>query len=92
MYYVYILYSRSLDRFYTGFSKYRAKRCRQHVKGRTKWTSRANDWKEVFSKAFPDKASAHALEKKIKARGGPSDFFKLVTVGVTGSLDLRLYS
>ena len=46
--YVYILYSASLGRYYTGLSRFRQKRLRQHLKGQTSWTSRADDWIEVW--------------------------------------------
>ncbi len=65
---VYILHSQSLGMFYTGISKFRQKRHRQHLKGQTAWTSRANDWIEVWSVEVPDVATARALEKAIKAR------------------------
>jgi putative endonuclease len=69
MYYVYVLYSPSLDRFYTGMSKYTAKRERQHCKGQTRWASQADDRQQVWMTDVHDSAEARALEKKIKARG-----------------------
>jgi putative endonuclease len=68
-YYVYILYSPSLDKFYTGMSKFSVKRKRQHVKGQSSWTSKADDWIEVWKTQVDDSASARELEKKIKKRG-----------------------
>ena len=68
-YYTYILYSSSLNRFYIGISKYKEKRLRQHKKGQTLWTSRADDWKKVWSKEFDSSLDARVMEKKIKARG-----------------------
>ena len=66
---VYILYSSKLDRYYVGISKFRAKRHRQHLKGQTYWTSRADDWREIFHIAMPDMVTARVMEKKIKTRG-----------------------
>jgi putative endonuclease len=68
MYYVYILYSAKLDRFYTGMSKFSAKRLRQHNHGQTRWTSQANDWQEVWRKEVSDPGEARRLEKQIKTR------------------------
>ena len=68
-FYVYILYSESLNRFYTGFSKFHAKRRRQHVKGQSKWTSQADDWGEVWFTELDTAMEARRIEKKIKARG-----------------------
>ena len=67
--YVYILYSPSLNRFYTGLSKFHQKRHRQHRKGQTAWTSRASDWREIWITQAPDTLAARQLERQIKARG-----------------------
>jgi putative endonuclease len=69
MYHVYVLYSPSLDRFYTGMSKYTAKRERQHQKGQTRWTSQASDWQRIWETEVEDSGTARSLEKRIKARG-----------------------
>ncbi len=67
--YVYILYSRSLDRFYVGISQHLSQRLKQHLRGRSKWTARANDWQLIFHLAMDDYASARTMEKQIKAAG-----------------------
>jgi putative endonuclease len=69
MYYVYILFSESLNHFYTGFSTYRGVRRRQHNRGRSQWTSRADDWVEILSIKVASREEARELEKRIKARG-----------------------
>ncbi len=69
MYHVYILYSPSLQRFYIGMSKFTAKRERQHRRGQSSWTSRADDWQRVWWADVADSSAARALEKKIKGRG-----------------------
>ncbi|MDX9982475.1 MAG: GIY-YIG nuclease family protein [Lentisphaeria bacterium] len=69
MYYVYVLYSPTLDRFYTGMSAFAAKRERQHRKGQTAWTSRADDWQTLWRTETADSSQARTLEKRIKARG-----------------------
>jgi len=66
---VYILYSESLDRYYTGFSLHPEKRLRQHRAEKGHWTSRAPDWKIVWSQKTSTTDEARAMEKKIKARG-----------------------
>jgi len=68
-FYVYILYSVTLDSYYTGFSKYHAKRRRQHCRGETFSTQRAKDWEEAFCQRTETREEARALEKLIKARG-----------------------
>jgi putative endonuclease len=66
---VYILYSQKLGKYYTGISRYSAKRHRQHNHGQTHWSGRAADWAEVWRNEVPTFVAARILEKKIKARG-----------------------
>ncbi|MEI6972462.1 MAG: GIY-YIG nuclease family protein [bacterium] len=73
--YVYILYSDSLKRFYTGFSEFHWKRQRQHKQKHRGWTNQAHDWKEQFCTVAATVNEARSLEKKIKARGA-SRFLK----------------
>lgn len=68
-YYVYILYSKNLDKFYTGISEYSSKRKRQNCKGQRCWTSRADDWQEIWKTTFDSCQKARELERKIKKRG-----------------------
>jgi putative endonuclease len=68
-YHVYILFSPSLNKFYTGMSKFSAKRKRQHVKGQSQWTSKADDWFELWKIETQNSITARELEKKIKKRG-----------------------
>ena len=67
--YVYILYSKTLDKFYAGISAFKQKRLRQHRNGQTRWTSRADDGVELWATSSSDYASARMIEKAIKARG-----------------------
>ncbi len=66
---VYILHSKTLDCFYTGLSRFSAKRRRQHIKGQNHWTSRASDWVEIWQTRMMSTREARDLEKAIKARG-----------------------
>ena len=66
---VYILFSAKLDRYYTGFSKHPQRRLRQHLRGASAWTSRAEDWVMVYETRLESVAEGRALEKRIKARG-----------------------
>ena len=69
VYYVYIMFSGKLGKFYTGMSKFSEKRFRQHNKGQSPWTSQADDWIEVWMRQVNDVAEARELEIKIKKRG-----------------------
>lgn len=50
-------------------SKFSEKRKRQHVKGQSHWTSRVNDWQEIWHIKLENSQDARELEKKIKKRG-----------------------
>ncbi|MBU4200979.1 MAG: GIY-YIG nuclease family protein [Verrucomicrobia bacterium] len=66
---VYILYSKQVNQYYTGFSGIPVKRLKQHVAGQGAWTAQAADWRTVFSKWCKTRLEARNLEKRIKARG-----------------------
>ena len=66
---VYILHSRTLDRFYTGFTAKGPLRVRQHRRKHLGWTGQTQDWMEVFSAPVNTRAEARELEQQIKARG-----------------------
>ena len=68
-YRVYILHSASLNRYYVGFTRRETERIREHNRGKTYWTSRADDWQEVYTKEVATVAEARTLEKAIKSRG-----------------------
>ena len=66
MFYVYILYSKSKDVFYKGFSTDIEKRLDYHNSGKSTFTSMANDWELVFSNFFEIKKEALIEEKRLK--------------------------
>lgn len=71
MFYTYILYSKSLDRYYIGYSSDIEKRLAQHNSGfhRTKFTRKnANDWELVYKEEFKTKTESIKRENEIKAK------------------------
>jgi len=66
MYYIYILYSVNLDRFYTGYSSNPAERLLKHNRKHKGFTGKTNDWKLVYTEKFASKSEALAREKQIK--------------------------
>jgi len=66
---VYVLHSGKLDRYYVGIAKSVRDRLKQHLRGQSHWTSRADDWGVVFTRAVSSIAEARTLEKQIKSRG-----------------------
>ena len=69
VHHVYILFSVSLNKYYTGFSRFTDKRTRQHNKAQTSWTSKATDWEKVWMVQVSSVDKARDLEKKIKSCG-----------------------
>ncbi len=67
MYYVYILYSESLDRFYIGSAADIQARLIKHLQNHSGYTAKAKDWSIVYSEAFSTRSHAMAREKQIKA-------------------------
>jgi putative endonuclease len=68
-YHTYILYSEKLSRFYIGFTSNLAKRLIHHNSSQDRFSKKGVPWTLIHAIECPDKASAMALEKKIKARG-----------------------
>ena len=63
---VYILYSPSIDRYYTGQTADLDKRLRLHAAGETKSTCMVGDWLLVCSQSLPNRTEAMKLEHKLK--------------------------
>jgi putative endonuclease len=69
MFYTYILYSESLNKFYIGYCKDLKIRLERHGKDKSKFTGKVNDWKLIKNFEFKTKSEAIKLELKIKKRG-----------------------
>ncbi|MFL9831187.1 GIY-YIG nuclease family protein [Flavobacterium sp. ARAG 55.4] len=66
MFYVYILYSASLDVYYKGFTSNVKGRLESHLLGKSEFTSRANDWTLVYINEYETKQLALIEEKRLK--------------------------
>ena len=66
MYYVYILYSKALDRYYIGYCKDVVSRLSKHLSNHIGYTGRAKDWEVVYQEPYEDKRSAMCREREIK--------------------------
>lgn len=64
--FVYILKSKTTDKYYTGISENPSRRLEYHNTIEKGFTSRYRPWEIVFTIEFPDKISALAAERKIK--------------------------
>ncbi|TDH26121.1 GIY-YIG nuclease family protein [Segetibacter sp. 3557_3] len=68
-YYIYILFSDSLQQFYTGSTQDLAKRLNDHNNGWSKHTSKGVPWKLVYTKVYEGRTEALKAENNIKKRG-----------------------
>ncbi len=66
-YYVYILYSEKLNKYYIGYTKGVAERLIKHNQNRKGFTSRAKDWVVVYQEEYKTKTEAYAREREIKS-------------------------
>jgi len=66
MFYVYIIYSKSLSVYYKGFTTDFSKRLEYHNSGKSTYTSKASDWERVYLKSYDDKKEALIEERRLK--------------------------
>ncbi len=65
-YFLYILKSKSFDKFYTGISQNPHRRLEYHNSIEKGFTARYRPWEIVFTKEFDSKHEALLVERKIK--------------------------
>ncbi len=69
MHYVYIIFSRSLSKFYAGETSDLEIRLKGHNSNKNRFTGKVNDWVLVWKTEFPARTEALKFERKIKKRG-----------------------
>ena len=67
-YFVYIIYSLKLDKFYVGYTENISVRLNQHNEGISSFTSKARDWDLKYTEAFSSREEAHKREMEIKRK------------------------
>ena len=65
-FYVYILHSSYLNKYYIGHTSNIEERLRSHLFNHSGFSSKAKDWNVVYSEEFPSKIEAQARELQIK--------------------------
>jgi putative endonuclease len=65
-YFLYILYSESIDHYYIGISENPELRLQRHNTFKTGWTKQGRPWKLVFTREFESKQTAAKWENWIK--------------------------
>ena len=78
MYFVYILYSARVDRYYVGQTEDLALRMVSHLSGISRYTSIANDWKMVYSEQFETRSDAIKRENEIKRKKSKKYIQKII--------------
>ena len=68
MYYVYIIYSKKLNRYYIGYTEDFLKRLVEHNSGISTYTSKANDWILKYIETHLNRLDAHRREMEIKGK------------------------
>jgi predicted GIY-YIG superfamily endonuclease len=76
-YFVYVLWSPSGHRFYTGISEDPQHRTDQHNQGISNWTARYRPWRLVYLEGFDDYTDARKRELQLKAQKPGQGFFRL---------------
>ena len=69
MFYVYILFSSSLEKYYVGYTESVSIRLNQHNTGKGNYTSKGIPWILITTFECTSRSSAIQLELKIKKRG-----------------------
>jgi putative endonuclease len=78
MFFTYIIFSNTLDKFYIGSTENLKDRLLRHNRGCTKFTSKANDWKLVYFEVFNSKSDAIKREFDIKNKKSRKYILKLI--------------
>ena len=69
MYFIYILYSVSANKYYVGHTDNLERRLFEHNNGMTRFTSNiASDWIIMYTETFESRTLAAKREREIKAR------------------------
>ncbi|NAS29483.1 GIY-YIG nuclease family protein [Flavobacteriaceae bacterium R38] len=70
MYFVYVLYSPSFDRYYIGMTQDYEKRLKEHNNGKTKSTKAFKPWEIIYKEIFNSREEAIDREKYLKSAAG----------------------
>ena len=76
----YILYSKTLDRYYVGHTEDAPEeRLRRHLSRHDGFTGKAKDWAVVHTEGYPSKKEAYARERQVKAWKSRTKIERLIT-------------
>jgi putative endonuclease len=78
MYTLYILYSKSIDSYYVGYTNSIDRRLSEHNRKKGKFTDRGIPWEIVYSENLKSKKEAMAREMFIKSKKSRSFIIELI--------------
>ena len=78
MFVMYILYSKSIDRYYVGYTNDIDRRFSEHNRIKHKYTDSGIPWSLVYSETYNTKKEAMQREKFIKSQKSKQFIFELV--------------
>ena len=78
MFYTYIIYSKTLDKYYVGHTKDLNERIARHNRGGNKYTSKGQPWEIAYFKNFETKELAYKRERQIKGWKSKKMIIKLI--------------
>ena len=78
MFVVYILYSKSFDRYYVGYTNDLERRISEHNRKKGKFTDAGIPWVVVYFELYKTKKEAMAREKLIKSRKSKTFILELL--------------
>ena len=68
LYYTYILYSETADRFYVGSTGNLERRIEDHKRGKAKYTRQVNNWQLKYFEKYNTRSESYQREQYIKRR------------------------
>jgi putative endonuclease len=77
-YYVYILKSKIVDRYYVGSTRNLNRRLIEHNDRRKHWTSRFQPWEIIYSEECNTRVEAIRREKWLKSKNGIVEKLKII--------------
>jgi putative endonuclease len=80
MFYVYILYSKLIDKHYVGYTSMSLEeRLRRHLTSHKGFTGRTKDWEIVYFESYDDKTKAILREQEIKKWKSKTKILELIS-------------
>jgi putative endonuclease len=78
MYTLYILHSKTIDRYYIGYTNDIVRRLKEHNRIKSKFTDIGIPWVLVYSECFSSKKEAMQRERYIKGRKSKKFIIELI--------------